>query len=263
MKTDFVGYTVRDWKKKFYPDGHHIHSIQAVSDVKNPIEIPGDTVICDVCNIEIKQPKGDIEKKVVWDYIGGYNNGNWALCTECKDNPEKFDRSKRLMDEYKKLTGLPLREDKKQDKMMIDEVTEFVNNSILNGLKKGWYKFKDKNMTIQKYVTLSEEEKDSCPVGITELGKSEDGDSTNVLKLLEDMNLSHTLFRTYHMDKQGNITIELTEEGLRVKKLYEVSGLDFSSYIQKKMRFGLQRLFSEYIVLEKNERHIKGHMRFQ
>lgn len=100
---EFVGCSVKDWKAKHYPDGNHSY---LNSSGKILGKIPDDVVVCDVCNVEIKQPEDNADKKVVWDYDGGFEKGNWAMCAECKEHPERLDISFKLLDEYKRVVGL-------------------------------------------------------------------------------------------------------------------------------------------------------------
>lgn len=99
----FVGYSVKDWKAKHYPDGNHSY-LNCSGKILG--KIPDDVVVCDVCNVEIKQPEDDSNKKVVWDYDGGFEKGNWAMCAECKEHPERLEVSFKLLDEYKRAVGL-------------------------------------------------------------------------------------------------------------------------------------------------------------
>jgi hypothetical protein len=119
-------------------------------------------------------------------------------------------------------------------------------------------------MIVEKYVTLSDEEKEKYPIGLTELGKKEgnyNDYTNNVLKFIEDKQLYDSLFKKFDMDSNGNVKIELTDIGQKYKMLYEISGIDFSDFINKKMRFGIRRLFSEFVVIDKNEKMLRGHTR--
>lgn len=84
---EMIGYSIKDWKAKFYPNGNHIN-------LNNFTKIPNDLVICDVCNRDIRQPEDDT-KKVVWNYDDS-EKGMWSICTECKEHPERLENSFRL-----------------------------------------------------------------------------------------------------------------------------------------------------------------------
>lgn len=204
-------------------------------------------VVCDVCDNNIIHPG--------FVYYVKEDNESWALCENCKNDSERFNSSKKLLKEYRKVVD--------EGKIDIKAIENYTNDSILFGLRKGWYEFKDKSMTVEKYSKLSDDEKEDYPVRLTALGRENGDYNTNVLKLIEDNKFSETLFNKFDMDDNGNVTVELTKDGVRMKRLYEMSGLDFSSYIQKKLRHGVKRMFSEFIVLDKDEKHIKGQVRLQ
>jgi len=257
-------YTLKEFIEAERPDGKgHI--------AVNGNDISFDEVLCDVCNKVIVQPENDPDKKVIWI------EDTWGLCEECKDKPKKKYKDEFVEEvEDKDVKGgwkanikVPF-DDKEFTEKLKGEydlrrmMGVFVNKSLVDGLKKGWYKFKDSSMTVERYITLSDDERERYPVGLTELGRKEGdyGDYTNnVLKFLEDKQMYDSLFRKFDIDNKGNVRIELTDIGQKYKMLYEISGIDFSDFIHRKMRFGIRRLFSEFVVIDKNEKMLRGQTR--
>jgi hypothetical protein len=57
-------------------------------------------------------------------------------------------------------------------------------------------------------------------------------------------------------DSSGNVKIILTDDGQKMRKLYELSGLDFSDLLQRKLKAGINKQFSHYVVI--NDSVIQG-----
>lgn len=124
---EFKGYSVKDWKAKYYPNDNHIQ-------LKDFTKIPNDLVICDTCNKEIRQPINNLSEKVVWVYDGGWNKGNWAICTDCKEHPVALDKSIHLMNTYKELTRLP-KDIGDLDNKTEEEIIEMMEPTLRKPLK--------------------------------------------------------------------------------------------------------------------------------
>lgn len=133
-----IGYSIKDWKAKFYPNGNHIN-------LNDFTKIPDDLVICDVCNKDIRQPEDDAGQKVVWNYDDS-EKGMWSICTECKEHPERLDKSFRLFEntekEMVKMMEPCLRESSK--KMIDDYGLEGYIKAIEYAIKGGYLKKNEK-----------------------------------------------------------------------------------------------------------------------
>ena len=149
-------------------------------------------------------------------------------------------------------------------KRHIEKITKSVLKAFEGGLKKGWYEFKDKSMTVDKWLKLSDKEKGDYRIGLTELGKKEAKESDLLFQMMnenmsEDKKLMDMLIEDVKCDDSGNVEIILTEDGKQVRKFYELSGLNFSDLLQRKLSRGMNKMFCHYVVV--NDKVIRGQLR--
>jgi hypothetical protein len=131
------------------------------------------------------------------------------------------------------------------------QISREVYETTMEGVRKGW--LEPQGMTVTEYLAKPVEEIADIPVRATERGKKEMGDD-NVLALYNKLQNKQAAFiRDIHMDDDGNVTMELTEEGQRAKEMAEILGLDFVKHMRNIIGSGTDRLFSQFILLDKKQ----------
>lgn len=135
----------------------------------------------------------------------------------------------------------------------------FVMEQLENGLRKGYYEFDDKNMNLEKWLKLPLKDKmDSYKIRLTQKGK-EEAPQKDLLKVLTSNDFTERYIKNI-MEKDGEITIELTEEGIHAKKLGEIMGLNFDNVMINLLSDGLRKQFNRFIRIDKNKL-LDGQMR--
>lgn len=258
--TEFIGYTVSEFMKKFRPDGKgHISHIRFDDGGK---DITFDEIVCDVCNKEIVQ-SSDMNEKVIWFTEDSKGSGKWALCSDCSKKQRSLKISQTFFSDFQSaLKGINSNISKSE---LYDMISPVVMNSLAKGFDNGWYCFKDSDMDVDKWLTLTYEQREKYPFVLTEKGKSE-SDMKDVFSVVSDFNkssnnLADDLFGKIDADEHGNIRIELKGFGKSLKKMYDLSGLDFNDFVKKRLGLGVRKMFSEFIVLEKDEKNVLGNAR--
>lgn len=128
-----------------------------------------------------------------------------------------------------------------------------------NGLRKGWYKFEDSNMTLEKWLKLPTEDRlDKYKIGLTEKGKRE-APSNDLLMRLTSNDFTDKYIKSIE-ENNGEIQIELTEKGEQARKLAVAMGIDFTDIMKNLLKDGLRREFNQFVEIKK-DKPMDGQMR--
>lgn len=135
----------------------------------------------------------------------------------------------------------------------------FVMEQLENGLRKGYYEFGDKEMNLEKWLRLPLKDRlDKYKIRLTQKGK-EEAPPKDLLKVLSSNDFTNRYIKNI-TEKNGEISIELTEEGIQAKKLAKIMELDFEGIMMNLLSDGLRKQFNQFIKVDKNKL-LDGHMR--
>ncbi len=154
---------------------------------------------------------------------------------------------------------------KKGKVTVYDAISGIVKGGIYEAIKKGWIEFMDgRTYTTDEWKNLTDEEKETIGVRLTEKGRREMEDG-NPLKIFDELGKKkldegglNLVKDTY--EKDGMIYMNLTEEGEKVKQMGIAMGVSPKKVFQTMINIGLDKEISKYMLLE-NSKVIDGHRR--
>ena len=157
--------------------------------------------------------------------------------------------------------------EKSLDKQMTFDqaISSMVKGGIFDAIKKGWIEFQDdKSYTAEEWDALDDVKKDKIGVRLTERGKREIEDD-NPLKIYDELAKKKNaegglnIIEDVESDDEGNITLKLTPEGERVKRLGEAMGISAERVFQTMLNIGLGKQLAQYMFIE--DKIVEGNRR--
>lgn len=112
------------------------------------------------------------------------------------------------------------------DKMNKTDVVKFADAYVEAAVKSGKMEFKDKNMTIDKWLALPAERRKKV------LMKLRTGESDLILSKMEEKLSAKTIIKEIKKDADGNIEIILSDVGKKLKVMADIIGVDFLKHVQ-------------------------------
>jgi len=145
-------------------------------------------------------------------------------------------------------------------------ISSMVMGGIYEAIKKGWIEFMDgRSYTADEWMLLTDVEKETIGVRLTEKGRLEIEDG-NPLKIYDELDRKKRADGGLNLvknviEKDGEILLELTEEGNQVKKMGEAMGIPPEQIFKTMLNVGLNKEINKFMVLE--EKGIEGNRRIK
>ena len=154
----------------------------------------------------------------------------------------------------------------KSDMSLDKAISSMVMGKIYEAIKKGWIEFMDgKVYTADEWNALNDSEKETIGIRLTEKGRKEIEDG-HPLKIYDELGRKKRQDGGLNLvknvvEKDGEIILELTEEGNQVKKMGESMGISPERVFQTMLNVGLNKEMSKYMLLD--EKGIEGNRRIK
>ena len=147
----------------------------------------------------------------------------------------------------------------------IDAIESMVKGGIFDAIKKDWIEFQDgKNYTAEEWEGLDKVEQNKVGIRLTEKGRREIEDD-NTLKIYDELagkknaEGGFNIIEDVETDDEGYITLKLTPEGERIKKLGESMGISSEKVFQTMLNVGLRKQMARYMIIE--DKLVEGNRR--